>query len=278
MEVVNKYEFNWSNTFKETGVVEADSFHGSDCSYISSRWYMEEYNYNVSGFTWTLNHLSTPLPYPHNKINCYGEPYQEFFGLHVHLADYYDMLARKHTFWSYHELIFNPPLKNVIFIGEVEAHADRGRLNEAFVEHIEGLHDFESDIWREINSVWIAIQMSATGDDYISWRSYYNDDHSKWYRTYRQYIGEGITIYIHALSLAEPEAIGYMEVMDDNKKEKLKIVNPADTISFDFENSLRIKLPSGETGSADLVDVNAMDISNVRVMTPNGIRAWRKET
>lgn len=71
-------------------------------------------------------------------------------------------------------------------------------------------------------------------------------------------------------------AIDFMEVEGNSEKLYLRLISESDAISAG-NGVVKIQLPGGVTGAADLVATSDPDASEVRIQTPYGTRAWREE-
>lgn len=85
------------------------------------------------------------------------------------------------------------------------------------------------------------------------------------YLFFREFQGEAV--------FAEGE-MGFVRVRDNTGATlELVVLSLEDR---DEDNVMRIAMPDGSVGIADLVDVDDINASPVRIYTPFGIRSWRQ--
>lgn len=72
------------------------------------------------------------------------------------------------------------------------------------------------------------------------------------------------------------KAIDFMQIQGNSKALFLRIIAESDAITAG-NGVLKIQLPDGVTGAADLVPTTHPDASEIRIQTPYGTRSWKKE-
>ena len=72
------------------------------------------------------------------------------------------------------------------------------------------------------------------------------------------------------------KAIDFFQLQGNSEKLFLRVISEADAISAG-NGVVKIQLPDGSTGAADLVATSDPDASEVRIRTPYGTRSWRRE-
>lgn len=72
-------------------------------------------------------------------------------------------------------------------------------------------------------------------------------------------------------------ALDFMQIQGNSEELFLRIIPESDAISAG-NGVLKVQLPDGSAGAADLVPTSDPDASELRIQTPYGTMAWRKET
>jgi hypothetical protein len=70
--------------------------------------------------------------------------------------------------------------------------------------------------------------------------------------------------------------IGYLKVQSNSAIINLRIITVPDAM-YAGQGVVKIKMPDGSEGAADLVPVNNAFASPVRIQTPYGTKSWRRE-
>lgn len=84
-----------------------------------------------------------------------------------------------------------------------------------------------------------------------------------------------LMLFASPYSMAQ-RAVDFMEVQGNSEKLYLRVISESDAISAG-NGVVKIQLPGGTTGAADLVPTSDSDASEVRIQTGSGTMSWREE-